>query len=287
MQPGKRKKSDRNPLDKRSTETKRFAKQKPDIKIDVPAKPVPKKPEPLPGEEMRLNRFLAHAGICSRRKAGDYIESGMVKVNDEIIREIGHRVMPDDVVRYQDKVIRPIRHMQYILMNKPKNTITTVNDEKGRKTVLDIIKNKVNTRVFPVGRLDRDTTGLLLLTNDGEMALKLTHPSGKVNKVYHAWLDKPVSPEHIEAIATGFELDDGPFKVDAVGYVKQGAKDEVGLELHIGRNRIVRRIFEKLGYTVVKLDRVYFAGLTKKDLPRGRFRHLTPQEVIMLKHFVK
>ncbi len=260
-----------------------FAPAKGKPRPQVQNKPVTAKE---PEEDMRLNKFIAHAGICSRRKAGELIAAGLVTVNGEVAGEMGYRVQPGDVVTYKGKVVKPVTNLVYLLMNKPKNTITTSSDDKGRKTVLDIIGTKINTRVYPVGRLDRDTTGLLLLTNDGELALKLSHPSGKVAKVYHVTLDKNVAPDHLDQISQGFELDDGPVVVDAVGYVKQGKKNEVGIEIHMGKNRIVRRIFEHFGYVVEKLDRVYYAGLTKKDLPRGRFRPLTRQEVIMLKHFM-
>lgn len=235
---------------------------------------------------MRLNKYVAHAGIAARRKCDEYIKGGLVKVNGEVVLEPGHRVKEGDEVRYKNKIIQPILNRVYILMNKPKNVITTLSDEKGRKTVMDILENKVKERIYPVGRLDRNTTGLLLLTNDGELAKKLSHPSHKVKKIYHVELDKLVSDEHIQQIAAGLTLEDGLAPVDKVSHVKNKPKNHVGIEIHIGRNRIVRRIFESLAYNVVRLDRVYYGGLTKKDLPRGWFRPLDEKEVIMLKHFV-
>jgi 23S rRNA pseudouridine2605 synthase len=237
-------------------------------------------------DTMRLNKYLAHAGICSRRKAEEHIKAGQVTVNDEVFLDVGHRVSESDVVKFKGKIIKPITQFIYLLMNKPKNVITTVEDDRNRRTVMDLIRNKIKERVYPVGRLDRNTTGLLLLTNDGDLSLKLTHPKFEVKKIYHVYLDKPLSEEHLESVRKGLVLEDGPAPVDKADYVKDGDKSEIGLEIHIGRNRIVRRIFEHLGYEVVKLDRVYYAGLTKKDLPRGRFRELSEKEVIMLKHFV-
>jgi 23S rRNA pseudouridine2605 synthase len=236
-------------------------------------------------EGMRLNKYVAHCGICSRRQAADYIKEGLVTVNGEILDRPGYQIQKDDVVAYQGEVIKPEENLIYILMNKPRNVITTVKDEMGRKTVMDIIGPKVKERIFPVGRLDKDTTGLLLLTNDGHLAKKLTHPSHGVKKFYQAQLDKPLTKKHLEEIRKGLTLEDGPAMVDFADYVEGKDANEVGIEIHIGRNRIVRRIFEHLGYTVERLDRVYMAGLTKKDLPRSFFRHLTEREVIMLKHF--
>ncbi len=236
-------------------------------------------------EKMRLNKYIAHCGICSRRQAAEHVKNGLVTVNGDKVLEPWLLVGPKDKVAFKGKLIKPEDKKVYLLMNKPKNIITTSSDEKGRKTVLDIVGNKVKERIYPVGRLDRDTTGLLLLTNDGDLAKKLSHPSHQVQKVYHVYLDKPVTKKDIEAIANGLELEDGPVPVDEIGYVKDRDRSEVMIEIHIGRNRVVRRIFESRGYEVKKLDRIYFAGLTKKDLPRGRFRHLKEKEVIMLKHF--
>ena len=234
---------------------------------------------------MRLNKYVAHCGICSRRKAAEYIMKGHVKVNDQIVKEPGHRVHEDDKVFFKGELIEPETQLVYILMNKPKNVITTVNDEKGRTTVMDLVRKAVNVRIFPVGRLDRDTTGLLLLTNDGDLTKKLSHPSHKVEKFYHIVLDKPVDLNHLQQIRSGITLEDGFVPVDSVDYISNAGKEEIGIEIHIGRNRIVRRIFEHFGYIVKKLERTYYAGLTKKSLPRGKFRHLTEKEVVMLKHF--
>lgn len=234
---------------------------------------------------MRLNKYVAHCGICSRRQAADYIKEGLVTVNGEKVTEPGYQVQEGDKIAFRGKLIRPEKKLVYLLLNKPKDYITTSKDERGRRTVLDLVGDKVKERIFPVGRLDRATTGLLLLTNDGELAEKLAHPSHKVQKLYHVVLDKALAAVDLDKIRNGLELEDGQALVDAVDYVQGNKKNEVGIELHIGRNRIVRRIFEHLGYEVVRLDRVYYAGLTKKDLPRGRWRHLTEKEVIMLKHF--
>ncbi len=241
--------------------------------------------EQTENDGMRLNKYVAHCGICSRRKADEFIKKGLVKVNEETVLEPGFKVQPEDVVLFKGKKIKPEEKKVYILLNKPKNTITTLSDERDRKTVMDIIGKKVKERIYPVGRLDRMTVGLLLLTNDGELAKKLSHPSYNIKKIYHVICDKPVDEEDVEKISQGLVLEDGPVPVDAVSYIQDAGKNEIGIEIHIGRNRIVRRIFEHLGYQVVKLDRVYYAGLTKKDLPRGRFRFLTEREIIMLKHF--
>ncbi len=246
-----------------------------------------KNEEHEPEDGMRLNKYVAHCGICSRRKAAEYIQQGLVKVNEQIIREPGHRVQETDQVFFKDELIKPEVKRVYLLMNKPKNTITTLSDERGRRTVLDLIGKAVDVRIFPVGRLDRETTGLLLLTNDGDLTKKLSHPSHEVQKFYHIILDKPVLESHIEQIRKGITLEDGFVPVDSVGYITDAGKEEVGIEVHIGRNRIVRRIFEHFGYIVQKLDRTYYAGLTKKNLSRGRFRHLSEKEVLMLKHFTQ
>ena len=235
---------------------------------------------------MRLNKYIAHSGVCSRRKAADLVKSGQIKVNGEVEINPAIEVQDDDVVEYNGKTLKPELRKVYLLLNKPKNVVTTLSDEKGRRTVMDLVKNKVKERIYPVGRLDRATTGLLLLTNDGDLAKKLSHPSHNIKKYYHVVLDKDVTTQHIDAIRQGLTLEDGHASVDAADYIKGKGKNEVGLEIHIGKNRIVRRIFEHLGYRVVRLDRTYYAGLTKKDLPRGWSRPLTKQEVIMLKHFV-
>ena len=234
---------------------------------------------------MRLNKYIAHAGVCSRRKAGDLVKNGFIKVNGKVEKNPAIEVTDEDTVEYMGKVLKPVSNQYYLLLNKPKNVITTMEDERGRKTVWDIVKEKVDTRIFPVGRLDRNTTGLLLLTNDGDLIQKLSHPSSKVKKIYEVILNKPVEQKDIEAIAKGVMLEDGKADVDTVSYIQELPPNHIGIELHSGKNRIIRRIFEHLGYEVVRLDRVYFAGLTKKDLPRGWSRFLSKKEVIMLKHF--
>ena len=239
------------------------------------------------GDITRLNKYIAHCGICSRRKAAEVVKDGMVTVNGKTETNPAYEVQEGDIIKYNGKLVKPEEKMVYLLMNKPRNVITTASDEKGRKTVLDMVEEKVDVRVFPVGRLDRNTTGLLLITNDGELASKLSHPSNKVKKIYHVTLDKNLKLKDFEAIKEGLILEDGMAEVDAIDYIKDGSKNEVGIEIHIGKNRIVRRIFEHLGYEVERLDRIYYAGLTKKDLPRGWSRPLTKQEIIMLKHFTK
>ncbi|MBQ0056603.1 MAG: rRNA pseudouridine synthase [Bacteroidales bacterium] len=235
-----------------------------------------------PNEELRLNKFLANAGVCSRREADDYIQNGSVKVNGEVVTELGTKVTRKDSVTFNDQPVSLERKV-YVLLNKPKDTVTTSDDPQGRQTVMDLVRNASQERIYPVGRLDRNTTGVLLLTNDGDLASKLTHPKYVKKKIYHVWLDKDVAEEDLAKIAAGIELEDGPIHADAIAYANEEDKNQVGIEIHSGKNRIVRRIFEHLGYRVVKLDRVYFAGLTKKNLPRGRWRHLTQQEVNMLK----
>jgi len=234
---------------------------------------------------MRLNKYIAHSGVCSRRKAAELVKDGLIKVNGQKETNPAYEVQKSDVVIYKGKKIRPERKLVYILMNKPKNVVTTTSDEKARKTVMDIVQSKVKERIYPVGRLDRNTTGLLLLTNDGDLAKKLTHPSHGVKKRYHVVLDKVVPEKHLKAIKTGLRLEDGLAIVDDIDWIIDSDNSEVGIEIHIGKNRIVRRIFESLGYTVEKLDRVYYGGLTKKDLPRGWFRPLKTKEIVMLKHF--
>ncbi len=233
-------------------------------------------------EGIRLNKFIAHAGICSRREADMYIKLGSVKVNNKVMTEMGYKVKPTDEVQFDGQRLQAEKPT-YVLLNKPKGFITTTRDEKGRKTVMDLVANATKSRIVPVGRLDRPTTGLLLFTNDGDLAKKLTQPSTGVKKLYHVVLDKNVSGQHLQNIKAGIKLDDGSIKADEVSYVQGASKREVGIALHSGRNRIVRRIFEYLGYEVITLDRVLFAGLTKKDLPRGHWRHLSQAEVQQLK----
>jgi 23S rRNA pseudouridine2605 synthase len=236
-------------------------------------------------EDMRLNKYVALCGVSSRRGAAELIKQGVVYVNGVANTEIGYRISPKDVITYKGNVLELVSKKIYILMNKPKDTITTVSDERGRKTVLDIVSRTIKERIYPVGRLDRDTTGLLVLTNDGELAQKLSHPSFKVKKLYHAVLNRALTKNDLDKIREGLMLEDGKAEVDAINHLEGEAKDQVMIEIHIGKNRIVRRIFEHLGYQVEKLDRVFYGGLTKKDLPRSGYRSLTQQEVIMLKHF--
>ncbi len=232
--------------------------------------------------EIRLNRYIANAGICSRREADTYIAAGNVSVNGKVITEMGYKVKLSDDVRFDGRKLNPEKK-EYVLLNKPKNFITTTSDEKGRRTVMELVSSASNSRLLPVGRLDRNTTGLLLFTNDGDLTKKLTHPTHGVRKIYHVFLDKNLAMSDLQKIQEGLKLDDGPVTVDDISYIQGSPKKEVGVEIHSGRNRIVRRIFEHLGYHVTKLDRVIFAGLTKKDLPRGHWRHLTEQEVVNLK----
>ena len=235
-----------------------------------------------PTEAIRLNKFMANAGVCSRRAADELIQQGLVKVNGTPVTELGTKITHSDVVEYNDKVV-VLESKCYVLLNKPKDCVTTSEDPNGRKTVMDLVKGACEERIYPVGRLDRNTTGVLLLTNDGDLASKLTHPKYVKKKIYQVWVDKAITEEHMQQIADGVELDDGPIHADAVSYVSPTDRKQAGIEIHSGRNRVVRRIFESLGYHVVKLDRVYFAGLTKKDLPRGRWRYLTQEEVNFLK----
>ena len=238
-------------------------------------------PEVDPNEPIRLNKYMANAGICSRREADEYIQAGEVLVNGEPVTELGTKITRNDTVTFRGKVVTLERKI-YVLLNKPKDCVTTSDDPQGRLTVMDIVRNACTERIYPVGRLDRNTTGVLLLTNDGDLASKLTHPKFIKKKIYHVWLDRDVNEEDMQRIADGIELEDGPIHADAISYATDTDKNQVGIEIHSGRNRIVRRIFEALGYRVVKLDRVYFAGLTKKNLQRGRWRYLTQQEVNML-----
>lgn len=235
---------------------------------------------------MRLNKFVAQCGVCSRRKAAELVKNGEIKVNGQIEVNPGYVTVPKDKVYYLGKRLHLEIKKVYILMNKPKNVVTTVSDEKGRKTVMDIVEKKVKLRVYPVGRLDRNTTGLLLITNDGDLTKKLSHPSHKVKKIYNVELDRKLTEKDLKKLAKGLDLFDGKAIVDKVGFIPDKPKNLVSIELHSGRNRIIRRIFEALDYEVVRLDRIYYAGLTKKDLPRGWFRDLKKQEIIMLKHFV-
>ncbi len=247
------------------------------FKVKPPA--TPKKENVADG--IRLNKYISNSGICSRREADVYIAAGNATVNGKIVTEMGYKVQVGDIVRFDGQSITP-ETKRYVLLNKPKNFITTMDDERGRRTVMELVSNATTERIYPVGRLDRNTTGLLLFTNDGELAKKLTHPKHNVKKLYHASLDKKLTIKDLQTISQNFVLEGKMVFVDAISYVDGQPKTEIGIEIHSGRNRIVRKIFEHFGYTVVKLDRVIFAGLTKKNLPRGHHRPLTNQEVINL-----
>ena len=235
-----------------------------------------------PNEPVRLNKFLANAGVCSRREADDFIQAGVVTVNGEVVKELGTKVLRTDTVKFHDQPVTMEKKV-YVLLNKPKDTVTTSDDPQNRKTVMELVKDACPERIYPVGRLDRNTTGVLLLTNDGELASKLTHPRFLKKKIYHVTLDKNVTAHDLHQIAEGITLEDGDIKADAIDYAHETDKSQVGIEIHSGRNRIVRRIFESLGYRVTKLDRVQFAGLTKKNVRRGDWRFLTEKEVEMLR----
>ena len=235
-----------------------------------------------PNEPIRLNKYLANAGVCSRREADEYIQAGAVLVNGTVVTELGTKVLRSDEVKFRDQTVTMEKKV-YVLLNKPKDYVTTSDDPQQRKTVMDLVKNACEERIYPVGRLDRNTTGVLLLTNDGDLASKLTHPKFLKKKVYHVYLDKPVTATDLQKIAEGIELEDGEVHADAIEYASPTDEKQVGIEIHSGKNRIVRRIFESLGYRVVKLDRVQFAGLTKKNLRRGDWRFLTQKEVEMLR----
>lgn len=235
-----------------------------------------------PNQPIRLNKFLANAGVCSRRDADKYIQAGVVTVNGEIVTELGHKVLRSDTVLFHDQQVKAEKKI-YVLLNKPKGYVTTSEDPQNRKTVMDLVRNACMERIYPVGRLDRNTTGVLLLTNDGEMASKLTHPKFMKKKIYHVYLDRNVTAADLHQIAEGITLEDGDIRADAVEYASETDRKQVGIEIHSGKNRIVRRIFAALGYNVIKLDRVYFAGLTKKNVKRGDWRYLTEEEVRMLR----
>ena len=235
-----------------------------------------------PEEPIRLNKYLANAGVCSRREADDFISAGVVSVNGQIVTELGTKVKRSDTVLFHDQLVS-IEKKVYVLLNKPKDYVTTSDDPQNRKTVMDLVKGACRERIYPVGRLDRNTTGVLLLTNDGELASKLTHPQYMKKKIYHVWLDKNVTAADMRLIADGITLEDGEIHADAIEYASETDRKQVGIEIHSGRNRIVRRIFESLGYRVMKLDRVFFAGLTKKNVRRGDWRFLTEKEVSMLR----
>lgn len=245
---------------------------------------IPPKETPV-AEEIRLNKFISNSGVCSRRQADEYIKAGYVTVNDVPVLEMGYKVKSKDVVKFKNKKIQHERKV-YVLLNKPKGYLTTTSDDRERKTVMELVSTVKDVRLYPVGRLDRNSTGVILLTNDGELAQKLSHPSGEVTKVYQVELDKALDSKDLVKIRNGVMLEDGKANVDHVDYtLPRGDDRHVGIELHSGKNRIVRRIFESLGYEVLKLDRVLYAGLTKKNLPRGKWRFLTEKEIIFLKYF--
>ncbi len=255
-----------------------FRKKKPpQLSIDNPTTVELKK------TGIRLNKYLANSGVAARRKADELIKDGWVTVNGKVVIEMGFRVQAGDVVQFKGRKVEP-QNKTYILLNKPKDMITTTNDPQGRKTVMDLVAGVDVDRLYPVGRLDRNTVGLLLLTNDGALAQHLSHPKTEVRKIYHVFLDKPLQKSHFNQIATGITLEDGEILVDGLSYISENKK-EIGVQIHSGRNRIVRRIFEYFGYEINKLDRVIYGGLTKKNLTRGKWRFLTAKEVIMLKHF--
>ncbi len=233
-------------------------------------------------DEMRLNRFIANAGVCSRREADTYIAAGLVSVNGIPVTELGVKVKPTDEVRFDGRRLDAQKKV-YLLLNKPKDFVTTTEDPHAEKIVMDLVKNACDERIYPVGRLDRNTTGLLLFTNDGDLSKRLTHPSHRMKKIYQVSLDKPITQAHLQQIADGIDLEDGKIAADAISYINQEEKNEVGIEIHSGKNRIVRRMFEHFGYRVKKLDRVMFAGLTKKNLPRGKWRFLSEKEIQFLR----
>jgi 23S rRNA pseudouridine2605 synthase len=260
-------------------EKKKAALRNPQAQPAKPSNPIPIT------EKMPLNKFIAHGGVAARREAAELVKNGLVKVNETVVNEPGYKVSPADVVTVNGKKVQPQHSLVYILLNKPKDYITTTDDPQKRKTVIDLLGKATKERIYPVGRLDRNTTGVLLLTNDGDLAQQLTHPSHQVRKIYQVTLDKPLEKNHFEQIAKGVVLEDGPVNIDAIAYSDPKDKRHIGVEIHSGRNRIVRRLFEHFGYDVKNLDRVLFAGLTKKNVDRGKWRFLTEKEIRLLKHF--
>ncbi len=269
------KKTDKKPYKK--TDKKSY--KKPYNKSD---KKEGKREEEEEPKDPRLNKYIANSGLCSRRKADEYIQDGEITINGKVVTELGIKVKPGDKVKHNGKLLKGEKNV-YIVMNKPRNTITTLKDTEDRRTIVQLLHGKVEERIYPVGRLDRNTTGVILLTNDGELTTKLTHPSNEISKVYFVTLDKPLSKTDLVEIGNGVELDDGFIQVDKISYTNNDDKREIGVEIHSGRNRIIRRVFEKVGYEVIRLDRTYFAGLTKKTLRRGYWRHLETKEVAFLK----
>lgn len=248
----------------------------------TPAKKQTRQEQKVAAYPMRLNKYIANAGICSRRNADELIKSGQIKVNDTVVTEMGFQVNKADKVKHNNKLIRPEKFV-YVLLNKPKDFITTMEDTHDRRTVMELVEKACQERIFPVGRLDRNTTGILLFTNDGALTEKLTHPSYQIKKIYQVELDKPITKQDFEKLHEPLKLEDGPVELDGAAMLSTDRKT-IGLEIHVGKNRIVRRIFEHLGYEVVKLDRTMYGPLTKKDLPRGKWRFLSPKEVIVLKN---
>jgi len=235
-----------------------------------------------PGSGIRLNRFIASSGVCSRREADELILKGLISVNGKVVKELGYRISSNDEIKFRNRKLSPEKKV-YILMNKPKDFVTTTSDPHAEKTVMDLIGDKAGVRLYPVGRLDKNTTGVLLLTNDGELAKKLTHPRYQRKKVYHVFLDRDVTRTDLETLVTGIDLEGELVAADSAAYAAGDDKSQVGIEIHSGQNHVIKRMFESLGYKVKKLDRVYFAGLTKRNLPRGRWRYLTDKEISMLK----
>jgi 23S rRNA pseudouridine2605 synthase len=288
--PGRERKFESGDPKKKSFDKRRFSN---DESVDSTKKTFSKYPEKKrlfpkkstknkSGDTIRLNKYIANAGICSRREADEFIKTGVVSVNGKVVTEMGFQVNPGDDVKFNNDRIKAEKKV-YLLLNKPKDFVTTLDDPYAKKTVMDLVKNACPERIYPVGRLDRNTTGVLLFTNDGDLAKKLTHPKFRKKKIYHVFLDKAVTRNDLQKIENGMDLEDGFIQPDAIEFVDEGDKSQIGIELHSGRNRIVRRIFEHLGYKVMKLDRVYFAGLTKKNVPRGKFRFLTEKELNLLK----
>ena len=246
-------------------------------------KPIaPVYPDVVFNKPVRLNRFIANTGLCSRREADEHIKAGLIKVNGELVTEMGIKVNPTDEISFKDNVLTNQRKI-YLLLNKPKGFVTSVDEPQGKKVVMELVRSACKERIYPVGRLDKMTTGVLLFTNDGDLSLKLTHPSNRMRKVYQVSLDKPLPEEEMEKLSQGIELEDGPVAFDSIAYTDPENKTQIGVEIHSGKNRIVRRMFESVGYKVIKLDRVYFAGLTRKGLKRGKWRFLSPEEVAFLK----
>jgi len=260
----------------------RNAVNKPDAKYSVKKQMKYREEHFDMNEPIRLNKYLSNSGVCSRREADEFIRAGLVKVNGETVSELGTKVKRSDEITFHNEPVK-LENKVYVLLNKPKNCVTTADDPRERLTVMDLVKNACQERIVPVGRLDRNTTGVLLLTNDGDLASKLTHPKFLKKKIYHVWVDKDITIADMQKLAEGVELEDGEIHADAISYVTETDKDQVGIEIHSGRNRVVRRMLEALGYHVVRLDRVYFAGLTKKNLKRGQWRYLNEKEVSMLR----